>query len=149
MDVEVLYAAFLSKIESDIYKVGLDPEEDKWIYSEWTQFILSSIHLFKFPRVSLAMDENNNFLDTRITNSEIQVLSMYMRYFWICQQIDTWENIKTQYAESDFSQAPILKELQNLKKTALEEARYGESIYYRSVGGQPFNYGDLVGKKKR
>jgi hypothetical protein len=145
--MEELYAAFLNRIESDIYELSLVPAENEWIYAEWKQFFLSSIQLFKFPRASFDLDAENNFIDSKINNSEIQILAGFMRYFWICQQVDSWENIKTQYSESDFSQANILKELQNLKKTSLEEARYAESLYYRSLSGKPYDYGALVGKQ--
>ena len=68
--MEELYAAFLNRIESDIYELSLVPAENEWIYAEWKQFFLSSIQLFKFPRASFDLDAENNFIDSKIKNSE-------------------------------------------------------------------------------
>ena len=42
-----------------------------------------------------------------------------MKQEWLKRTIDSWENIKTQYSEKDFSQANLLKAFISLKKSSL------------------------------
>ncbi|MBP5773843.1 MAG: hypothetical protein J6W35_07205 [Eubacterium sp.] len=48
-------------------------------------------------------------------NEEIQVISTFMKQQWLKRTVDSWENIKTQYDEADFSQANLLKTFIQLK----------------------------------
>ena len=56
----------------------------------------------------------------------------------------TWENIKPQYVERDFSQANLLDKLNKQLTTERAQAREMESIYYRSREGKPFKYSKLA-----
>ena len=79
---------------------------------------------------------------------EVQILATFMKQEWLKRTVDSWENIKTQYDESDFSQANLLKEFIALKDQVNEEARHLESIYSRSVNKKPFKYSKLAGGKR-
>lgn len=82
-----------------------------------------------------------------MTNAEIAVLAVYMKQEWLKRTVDSWENIKTQYEESDFSQANLLKTFINLKNQVVEEAKFVESNYYRSRGYKPYRFRNLAGGK--
>jgi hypothetical protein len=57
----------------------------------------------------------------------------------------TWENVKPLYEERDFSQANLLDKLESALESERKNARYRESIYYRSRGGKPYDYSKLAG----
>lgn len=84
-----------------------------------------------------------------MSQDEVQILATYMKYEWLSRTVDSWENIKTQYDEKDFSQANLLKNFISLKEQAFENAAHLERIYYRSRNKKPYHYGRLAGGRKR
>lgn len=46
---------------------------------------------------------------------EIQILATFMKSEWLKRTVDSWENIKAQYHEADFSQANLLNNFIKLK----------------------------------
>ena len=144
-----VYDAFLSKVNEDDWSHCYSKEDLEWFLKDWRAFLNSAIPYFKFPRCSLEIDETKQvFADEAMSPAEIQVLATYMKQEWLKRTIDSWENIKTQYDEKDFSQANLLKTFISLKDQVVEEAKFLESVYYRSVTKQPFNYRNLAGKRR-
>ena len=90
-----------------------------------------------------------------MTQDEVQLIATYMKYEWLKRTVDSWENIKTQYDEKDFSQANLLKTFISLKDQVFEEAAHLERMYYRSRQRKPFHkkksysYSNLAGSKTR
>lgn len=146
MDV---YDAFLSKVNEDDWSQCYSKEDLEWFVKDWRAFLNSALLYFKFPRCSLEIDEQNQvFVDENMGSPEVHVLATYMKQEWLKRTIDSWENIKTQYEEKDFSQANLLKTFIRLKDQVIEEAKFAESVYYRSVQKKPFNYKKLAGGRK-
>lgn len=146
MDV---YDAFLSKVNEDDWSQCYSKEDLEWFVKDWRAFLNSALLYFKFPRCSLEIDEQNQvFVDENMSSPEVHVLATYMKQEWLKRTIDSWENIKTQYEEKDFSQANLLKTFISLKDQVIEEAKFAESVYYRSVQKKPFNYKKLAGGRK-
>lgn len=146
MDV---YGAFLSKVNEDDWAHCCSKEELDWFLQDWRAFLNSALPYFKFPRCKLDIDEKKQcFIDESMGQEEIQIIATFMKQEWLKRTVDSWENIKTQYDEADFSQANLLKNFMELKDQVTEEARKLESIYYRSVGKKPFNYHKLAGGGK-
>lgn len=144
MDV---YDAFLSRVNEDDWAQCYDKDDLEWFMKDWRAFLNSAIAYFKFPHCSLEIDEEKQiFIDPKMGYQEVNVLATYMKQEWLKRTIDSWENIKTQYEEKDFSQANLLKTFIALKEQVIEEAKLLESIYYRSLNKKPFNYGKLVGR---
>ena len=107
MDV---YNAFLSRVNEDDWAHCYTEEDLSWFMQDWRAFLDAAISYFKFPKCSLEIDENKGiFVDEKMTNQEVHVLATYMKQEWLKRTIDSWENIKTQYEEKDFSQANLLK----------------------------------------
>ena len=146
MDV---YDAFLSRVNDDDWSdLGCNEEDLEWMVRDWRAFLEQAISYFKFPRCSLDIDEiTQTFKDEKFSLDEINVLAIYMKQQWIRRSIDTWENIKTQYDEKDFSQANLLKTFIQLKDQVITEAKCAESVYYRSVNKKPFSFRKLAGGK--
>lgn len=143
MDV---YGAFLSKVNEDEWSHCYSQEELEWFIKDWRAFLDQSLPYFKFPRCSLEIDEANQcFVDNKMGNEEIQVISTFMKQQWLKRTVDSWENIKTQYDEADFSQANLLKTFIQLKDQVCKEALDLERTYYRSVNKSPFKYRQLAG----
>ena len=143
MDV---YGAFLAKVNEDDWAHCYSKEDLEWFIQDWRAFLNTAISYFKFPRCSLEIDEERQcFVDENFGQDEIQVLTTFMKQEWLKRTIDSWENIKTQYDEADFSQANLLKEFIALKDQVITEAKNLESIYYRSVSKKPFKYSRLAG----
>ena len=145
-----VYDAFLSKVNEDDWSHCYSKEDLEWFIQDWRSFLNSAIPYFKFPRCSLDIDETNQcFTDPNMGINEIQVLSYYMKQEWLRRTVDSWENLKTQYSEKDFSQANLLKTFIQLKDQVTEEAKFVESNYYRTVNHKPFHFRNLSGGKNR
>ena len=146
MDV---YDAFLSRVNEDDWSHCYTKEDLEWFIRDWRAFLNAALPYFKFPRCSLDInEETQTFEDERMGAHEIQVLATYMKQEWLKRTIDSWENIKTQYDEKDFSQANLLKTFIALKSQVIEEAKYAESVYYRSRDKKPYNFKKLAGRRR-
>lgn len=146
MDV---YDAFLARVNEDDWANAYDEEDLEWFMKDWRQFLNMALAQFKFPRCNLDInEEKQEFVDPMMGQAEIQVLATFMKYEWLKRTVDSWENIKTQYEEKDFSQANLLRQFINLKNQVELEAKNLERIYYRSVGRKPFDYGALAGGRQ-
>lgn len=139
--VQAVYDAFLSKMLEDEWLNWTEEETQ----IDWRSLLDAVIPRFKFPRVSLEIDDFGYFIDEDITNTEIQILATYMKCEWLDRTILTWENIKPLYVERDFSQANLIDKLKQLLEREESKAEKLERIYYRSRKGRPFDYRKLAG----
>ena len=141
-----IYDAFLAKVNEDDWSKCYSKEDLEWHIKDWRSILNSAIPYFKFPRCGLEIDEEKQiFIDENMTQDEVQVLAVYMKQEWLKRTIDSWENIKTQYEESDFSQANLLKNFISLRQQVITESKFVESVYYRSIKKKPFKYSRLAG----
>lgn len=144
MDV---YNAFLSRVNEDDWAHCYSSDDLEWFMADWRALLDVAISYFKFPKCSLVIDETKQiFVDPSMSYQEVHVLATYMKQEWLKRTVDSWENIKTQYEEKDFSQANLLKTFISLKDQVIEEAKDAEQIYYRSQNKKPFNFGRLAGR---
>lgn len=136
---QVVYDAFLSKI--------LEDEWNEWdiedIEADWRSLLMGAIPQFKFPRVSLEINDEGLFEDD-LNNEEIQILATYMKCEWLNRTIMTWENVKPLYEERDFSQANLLDKFNQMLTAELKNAERLEAKYYRSIKRQPYDYTRLA-----
>ncbi len=151
-----VYDAFLARITADQWTL----EEDMAIVErDWQQLLKAAIFRFKYPRVSLEVEQTINvdpygsevstfqFADD-LTNDEIQLLSLYMKHEWIKRCIASWENIRQLYADKDFSQANHLDKLNKLEAAVALEVHKAQGIYDRSRNKTPAElFKKLAGKK--
>lgn len=146
MDV---YDAFLARVNEDDWTNEYSQEDLEWYIQDWRAFLNSALPLFKFPRCSLEIDEETQtFIDPKMSQAEIQVIAVLMKAEWLKRTVDSWENIKTQYEESDFSQANLLKNFISLKDQVILEAKDMERVYYRSRNRKPFHFDRLAGGRR-
>ena len=138
--VRKVYDAFLAKM--------LDDEWADWdldeIKTDWKAILMGALPWFKFPRISLEIDEEEDAFVEDLNNEEIQILATYMKCEWLNRTILTWENIKPLYEERDFSQANLLDKFNQTLAAEKKNAQRLEAIYYRSINRKPFNYRDLA-----
>ncbi len=140
--VQDLYDAFLVLIESDEW----DQLEENVANIDFQHLAMAAIPWFKFPRCSLEWDENAEyFKDENITNTEIQIIALFMKALWLNRVIDTWENLRPYYTERDFSPAKQLSEFRSRQQNQMEQAKDLEKIYYRSIKGKPYDYTTFAG----
>lgn len=136
-----VYDAFLARI--------LEDEWEQWEIEEaeqdWYQFLIAAISQFKFPRVSLEIEDDSFIGDLGL--QEISILANYMKCEWLNRCIMTWEHVKPLYEERDFSQANLIDKLKELLISERKHALDVESIYYRSRKGKPFDFTRLAGSK--
>lgn len=137
--LQTVYDAFLAKMLEDEW-TNWDMEE---IEQDWKAILDGALPYFKFPRVSLDI-QDDSFIDD-LDNEEIQILASYMKCEWLNRTILTWENVKPLYEERDFSQANLLDKFQSLLEKEEKKAKQLEAIYYRSIKRKPFNYSKLAG----
>jgi hypothetical protein len=114
--VSKVYDAFLAKIS-----------DDEWVdngYIAWTEeevkqdlgmILGAALPLFKFPKHDITV--NGEKFAEELTNDEIQILACYMKCEWLNRSILTWERIKPQYEERDFSEANMLDKLYSALET--------------------------------
>ena len=140
--VQDLYDAFVVLIESDEW----DQLEENVANIDFQHLAMAAIPWFKFPRCSLEWDENAEyFKDENITNTEIQIIALFMKALWLNRVIDTWENLRPYYTERDFSPAKQLSEFRSRQQNQMEQAKDLEKIYYRSIKGKPYDYTTFAG----
>ena len=131
-----VYEAFLSKILEDEWGNWTEAEMEADLH----QIMCAAIPYFKFPRVSLELDEENESFMDELSNEEIQIIASYMKCEWLNRSIMTWENIRPMYAEKDFSPANLLDKLNQALVYERKNALRLESYYYRSIKGKPYEY---------
>ena len=139
--LHVVYEAFLSKMLEDEWLNWTDEE----IEADWRLLLDGAIPYFKFPRISLEIDNEAGAFVEDLTNQEIKILATYMKCEWLNRTIMTWENIKPLYVERDFSQANLISKLKDLLDREEYKALKLERIYYRSIAGKPYKYSGLAG----
>ena len=96
-----VYDAFLARITADEWTLE---EELAIVERDWRQLLKMAIFRFKYPRVSLEIEETGEstgvFQFTEdLTNDQIQLLALYMKHEWIKRCIASWENIRQLYAD--------------------------------------------------
>ena len=154
-----VYDAFLARITADEWTLE---EELAIVERDWQELLKIAIFRFKYPRVSLDIEEVNlgeeqeesspqlqtyQFVGD-LTNDEIQLLALYMKHEWVKRCIASWENIRQLYADKDFSQANHLDKLNKLEAAIELEVHRAEGVYDRSREKTPANlFKKLAGKK--
>ena len=152
-----VYDAFLARITADEWTLE---EELAIVERDWQELLKMAIFRFKYPRVSLEVEEVEPEEETNpgqlkqyhfvndLTNDEIQLLALYMKHEWIKRCIASWENIRQLYADKDFSQANHLDKLNKLEAAVDLEVHRAEGIYDRSRSKNPADlFKKLAGKK--
>ena len=149
----VVYDAFLARITADEWTLE---EELAIVERDWRELLKMAIFRFKYPRVSLEIEEPENGtapmhayqFKSDLNNDEIQLLALYMKHEWVKRCIASWENIRQLYADKDFSQANHLDKLNKLEAAVADEIWKAEGIYDRSRGKRPADlFKKLAGKK--
>jgi hypothetical protein len=139
--IQKVYDAFLSKMLEDEWLNWTEEE----IQMDWRSLLDAAIPYFKFPRVDLTINDEDQF-EGDLTNVEVQIIATYMKCEWLNRTILTWENIKPLYVERDFSQANLIDKYQKLLEKERKDAQDLERIYYRSIKRKPFDYTKLAGE---
>ena len=152
-----VYDAFLARITADEWTLE---EELAIVERDWQELLRMAIFRFKYPRVSLEVEEIQNGEDDNsealktyqfvedLTNDEIQLLALYMKHEWVKRCIASWENIRQLYSSKDFSQANHLDKLNKLEAAIEVEVHKAEGIYDRSREKRPADlFKKLAGKK--
>ena len=152
---ETVYDAFLSKTTADDWaneyeEVSGELLPTKDALEDLRQILENALPYFKFPRTSLARNEEG--FEKDLSPEEIAIISEYMKVEWLDRTIHTWENIKVMYDERDWSPANLLKQFIALKASSEEKALKLERIYSRSITGEdglrkPFDFSKLAGKE--
>ena len=139
-ELQVVYDAFLAKMLEDEW-VNWDLED---IEEDWKAILKGALPWFKFPRVSLDLDEyEENFVDD-LNNEEIQIIATYMKCEWLNRTILTWENVKPLYTERDFSQANLIDKFNQMLAAEKKNAARLEALYYRAIKRRPFKYSQMA-----
>ena len=152
---EVVNNAFLSKVTADDWAneyqeiAGeLLPTEEA--LDDLRQILENALPYFKFPRTSLARNEEG--FEEDLSPEEIAIISEYMKVEWLDRTIHTWENVKVMYDERDWSPANLLKQFISLLEKSEKKAEKLEHLYSRSITDKdgirkPFKYSQLAGKE--
>ena len=149
-----VYDAFLARITADEWTLE---EELAIVERDWQELLKMAIAQFKYPRVALDIEAAEQEGDSQLpnfqfvnelTDREIQMLALYMKYEWIKRCIASWENIRQLYSSKDFSQANHLDKLLKLQTLVEHEIHKMEGKYDRSRNNAPSDiFKRLAGKK--
>jgi hypothetical protein len=152
---KVVYDAFFTKVTADDWANEYEevdgeilPTQDA--LDDLRQILENALPYFKFPRISLARNEEGFESDLR--PEEIAIISEYMKVEWLDRTIHTWENVKVMYDERDWSPANLLKQFISLLEQSKQKALNLEKLYSRSITGEngirkPFDFSQLAGKE--
>lgn len=135
-----IYDAFLAKISDDEWLFWTEEERHR----DLRVILDGALPLFKFPKHDITITKEEKFAE-ELTNEEVQILACYMKCEWLNRSILTWERIKPQYEERDFSEANMLDKLYSALELEQREAKKREAIYYRAINRKPFDYTKLAG----
>ena len=150
-----VYDAFLARITTDEWTLE---EELAIVERDWQELLNMAIARFKYPRVSLEIQEITDtdsddqlktyeFVDD-LTNEEIQYLATLMKHEWVKRCIASWEEIRYLYTDKDFSQANHLDKLLKLEEAVKLEVKDCKDQYDRARGKRPAAiFRNLAGKK--
>lgn len=152
-----VYDAFLARITADEWMLE---EELAIVERDWQELLKMAIARFKYPRVSLEVEEVNaadtddspllkiyQFTDD-LSNDEIQMLAVLMKHEWIKRCVASWEHIGQLYTSKDFSAANHLDKLNDLEASVRREVEHQQGIYDRSRGKTPAEiFRKLAGKR--
>ena len=138
---QTVYDAFLAKIEEDEWAWADDAAT---VEADWKALLDSALAYIKFPRVNLYEQDSDGFTN-QLGAQEVQLIANYMKVAWLDRDIHSWEKIRDQYGESDFSQANYLDKLTRLLEASLKTADKLQHTYYRAPNGSPFQYSKLAG----
>lgn len=142
--VREIYEAFLSRITADEWTVEEDIEI---VERDWRMLLNNAIFRFKYPRVSLEINEDECFVEV-LSDEEIQLLALYMKHEWVKRCVASWENIRQLYSDKNFSQANHLDKLNKLEAAVALEIHKAEGIYDRSRKKRPAAlFRQLAGKQ--
>ena len=151
-----VYDAFLARITADEWTLE---EQIAIVERDWQELLKMAIFRFKYPRISLQVEQITDTPDNGLqlsayqfvndlTNDEIQILALYMKHEWVKRCIASWQNIRQLYADKDFSQANHLDKLNKLEAAIQDEVHKAIGIYDRSRQKRPADlFKKLAGKK--
>lgn len=139
-----VYGVFLAKVTADQWIL---PEEVEIAKADWRQFLDTAIFRFRYPKVSLEIDEEEESFVNTLTG-EIQVLAVYMKHEWIKRCVADWSNIRSIYVDTEFSPANHLQKLEDLSLQVNMEAKNFYDTYSRVENGKPTAFGKLAGKNQ-
>ena len=152
-----VYDAFLARITADEWMLE---EELAIVERDWQELLKMAIARFKYPRVSLEIEEVDAAeedspqlriyqFQSDLTNAEIQVLATYMKHEWIKRCVASWEHIGQLYTSKDFSAANHLDKLNDLEARVAIECEAAKDDYDKSRGFAPSEiFRKLAGKKQ-
>lgn len=130
-----LFPVFLSSLSS----CTLASYTDEELNSELNNFAIRSIARFRFPRVSLQWESNeqgiNYFVDTKVGIKEIDVLVSWMKVFWLEYQLSKERNFENLYVDKDvkaFSSGHLISSIAKALDEMTTYARKTEEFYYRA-----------------
>ena len=154
-----VYDAFLARITADEWTLE---EELAIVERDWQELLKMAISRFKYPRVSLEIEEVNaadnnddgpqlkiyQFVNN-LGNDEIQMLAVYMKHEWVKRCVASFEHIGKLYTSKDFSAANHLDKLNEMEARVALEVEDKEDDYTKSCGHAPSEiFGKLAGKRK-
>lgn len=136
-----VYSKFLSTIKSCTL-ASFSPQE---IEDELFDLLTLSISDFKFPKISLAYeyneDEDEYYFVEELRDAEVRVLIAFMRANWVSYQLTQEKNFDNQYYDSTtrtYSKANMLAQLNKLHDSLLKIAKQTEYDYNRvALDGTP------------
>ena len=156
-----IYDSFLERVTSDMYMELTELDTLKMLQG----LLINAIPRFEFPRFDIfdyeegylefgtykgVESENNEvpatywvggFFNSKLTQEEINILSLSMVVEWLGQQLATTENTKLKYSGSDFkftSQANHMSKLKVMKDSYAQDCFKLQRLYKRRkiVDGQ-------------
>ena len=154
-----VYDAFLARITADEWTLE---EELAIVERDWQELLKMAIARFKYPRVNLEFEEVNASdieesapqlkiyqFKNDLTNSEIQMLALYMKHEWVKRCVASWDQIGHLYTSKDFSAANHLDKLNDLEARIEHEVEDYEKIYDLARNNAPADiFRKLAGKKQ-
>lgn len=145
-ELDTIYSYFLARVENEEW---VNEEDIEIFKNDWRYILDMAIFYFNYPRVSLEIDENTETFKAKLTNNEIQVLSILMKREWVKRCVSSLDNIRMKYSERDWegtSSANHLDKLIKYQTTLNQEVKEALFTYSRSINYKPEPFSHLAGK---
>lgn len=151
----VVYDSFLNRVTDSMYMEMTEVE----VFEQLQPLLLNGMHRFEFPKFDLFDYEEGNledlgtycgvdsnyqevtvvgwvggYFNVKLTQEEINILSLCMLVEWFGQQYATTELTREKYSGSDFkftSQANHMAKLKVMKADAKEDLLHLQRLYSR------------------
>lgn len=137
---KAIYDTFLGKIEQDEWNLVTDLIN---LEQDWKMLLKASVNRFRYPRIALDYDEEEQNFKNELGQQEIELLATFMKNEWLKRGLYSWTLLRQEYSTKDFqltSQANHMDKLKQLAEYSDWECLHMTNLYSRVIDHKPVDW---------